>query len=411
MPEILLCACSGSLTGFGPFVVSLKEHFSTGVGKVAGISGTALFVTLATGPISSALNSYLGCRVVVISGGIIATLGTVGSSFATQLSHLYIAYGVVTGFGYGLVATLSVAFIARYFKRRYALANGIVFSAFAVGWIALPQLYQIFIDRFGWRNAMRFLAALNFQICISGAFFRPPPQKKLLDQEGDRATATLEFSRVFEQMVNNSPHVPSIGFEINHRGYTCENANNQRRKLLFNMQSLQTFKRSKVFKILSKIIDFTLFCNPKFVLMTVAYFTIAIGFYPTILFLVARVESFGVPYPLPTTLMTVTGAISLVGRAGHGFLIDVGLTTPVRATALGLFLCGLVDIVSIFIERYIGLACLYGIFGLANGLYHPLLAVTLKDFVGVKKFPAALGFCNLCHGIGALVGPPIAGEE
>ncbi|XP_070540090.1 monocarboxylate transporter 13-like [Ptychodera flava] len=408
--HLALLFSQGSLTGFGPFIIRLREYFECGAGEIAGVSGTALFVTLATGPISSALNSCFGCRAVVMAGGLVSTIGTVISSFATEISHLYVTYGVITGFGYGLVATPSVAFIARYFKKRYALANGIVFSAFGIGWIALPQLYQLFINHFGWRQAMMFLAALDLQICVCGALFRPPPQKRTIRVEPVVSSAAANTTQDLSLVITLTPTLLPIDYIRDKNALKDAQPTNSRLRAAFYFTKyLQTLRKSKCCHFFTKMIEFSLFTNANFVLMAIAYFIIAIGFYPTILFLVARAESFGIPYPLPTTLMTITGTVSLLGRASHGCLVDLGAMTPVRATASSLLVCGLVNIFSVFVRRYIGLACLYGVFGLANGVYHPLLAVTLKLFVGVSKLPAALGFCNLCHGIGALIGPPIAG--
>ncbi|XP_077865306.1 monocarboxylate transporter 12-like [Saccoglossus kowalevskii] len=406
-----LLLSQGSLTGFGPFIVNLQLHFGCGASEIAGVSGTALFVTLATGPVASALNCWFGCRVVVMAGGIISTIGIFISSLAIDVSHLYVSYGIVTGFGYGLVSTPSVAFIARYFKRKYALANGIVFSGFAIGWIALPQVYQLLINQFGWRNALMCVGAMDAHICICGALFRPPPQRiitggeHILDSDTDEERgpdAALTWNDVnvtlnpaFDAQLQNNVTVPTeIVVEEIRNVHCCSCVN---------------FKDTQCCKFLSNFIDFALFCNPLFILMAVAYFVIAVGFYPTVLFLVPRAESFGIPYPLPTTLMTITGAVSLIGRAGHGVVIDSGLLSSARALAISIFICGFINILSYFCEKYTGLAILYGVFGLANGVYHPLLAVTLKDFVGVAKLPSALGFCNLCHGLGALIGPPITG--
>ncbi|XP_077992632.1 monocarboxylate transporter 13-like [Glandiceps talaboti] len=414
-----LLLSQGSLTGFGPFIIRLQEYFHRGAGQIAGISGTALFVTLATGPISSALNCRLGCRVVVIIGGLVATVGTALSSIATEVSHLYITYGVITGFGYGLVATPSIAFIARYFTRRYALANGIVFAGFAIGWIALPQLYQFFINKYGWRTAMMCLAAMDLHIIVCGALFRPPPQTRVILTSVAENTAT-SVDLDLEITVNITPN-PLEPEDCNqnypktvHQIHISEEPVKKSRFLCTMCRHVQLCRTLKInickfLHGLSKMLGFHLFSDPMFVLMAVAYFVIAIGFYPTILFLVARAESFCIPYPLPTTLMTITGAVSLIGRAGHGFVIDIGAVTPVRALSASLLICGLVNLISVLVQKYSGLAVLYGVFGLANGVYHPLLTVTLKDFVGVNRLPCALGFCNLCHGFGALIGPPIAG--
>lgn len=48
-------------------------------------------------PLGSLIGNRLSCRVAVILGGFLASIGLVLSSFATSLEYLYLTLGVVTG--------------------------------------------------------------------------------------------------------------------------------------------------------------------------------------------------------------------------------------------------------------------------------------------------------------------------
>lgn len=60
------------------------------------MSTTFIHVTFAA-PLGSLIGNQLSCRVAVILGGFLASIGLVLSSFATSLEYLYLTLGVVTG--------------------------------------------------------------------------------------------------------------------------------------------------------------------------------------------------------------------------------------------------------------------------------------------------------------------------
>ena len=49
------------------------------------------------GPVSSALTERIGWRAVVMIGGLIASIGTLMAAFATNITHVLICFGIVTG--------------------------------------------------------------------------------------------------------------------------------------------------------------------------------------------------------------------------------------------------------------------------------------------------------------------------
>ncbi|XP_070540610.1 monocarboxylate transporter 13-like isoform X2 [Ptychodera flava] len=368
----------GSLTAFGPFVVRLKEYFGSGAGPIGGISGAALFVTLATGPASSALTARFGCRPVVMVGGVIVTIGLVLSSFATEVYQLYLTYGIISGIGYGIVLTPSMAFFARYFKKHYATANGIGFAGIAVAWIILPMLFLELINAYGWKGAMLIVAGISTNICVCAALFRPPPQRRVVH------TTAVENSSGDEEDFDENSVSPSRH---------VDNPKDQ----------------GKCLKLFHELIDVKLFHNYLFLIMLVDYFVIGLGFYPSILFLTALAVDRGIQHQLATALLLICGVTSVIGRATHGVFIDRGIISSAQGLGGGLVVCGLINIFSFPVQNFTGFAILYGIFGLSNGVLHPLTAVVLKDFLGARKLASALGICNIGLAFGGLLGPPVAG--
>nr|XP_006819445.1 PREDICTED: monocarboxylate transporter 12-B-like [Saccoglossus kowalevskii] len=75
--------------------------------------------------------------------------------------------------GYGIAQTSSVIGLSHYFEKRYATANGIMFSGAAVGMLCIPPLHQIVITIYGWRSALFIVAGVNAHICLFGTILRP----------------------------------------------------------------------------------------------------------------------------------------------------------------------------------------------------------------------------------------------
>lgn len=50
-----------------------------------------------SGPLCSVLVNRFGCRPVMMIGGLFASLGMIVASFATNIMHIYLSAGVITG--------------------------------------------------------------------------------------------------------------------------------------------------------------------------------------------------------------------------------------------------------------------------------------------------------------------------
>ncbi|XP_077982347.1 monocarboxylate transporter 13-like [Glandiceps talaboti] len=386
----------GSSVCFGPFIVRLNDYFDDGAGVIGGISGMAILVSQAIGPISAALMNRYSCRVVVFTGGVISSLGFLASSFVTEVHHLYITYGLITGLGYGLIITPAMAFPARYFKKRYTFANGLAYAGNAIAWIAMAPLSQFFIEMYGWRGAMLIFSAIQMHVCLFSLLLRPPPQKRILVEEGS------DFEKTEQELL-------VVGTDTDRCTSKHDNSDESAQVSAVKTEDARTCISNKPFRSCINLFDLSLFLNPLFVLLCIDYVMFAMGFFPTMLFLVARALSYDIPAPLPTSLLMITGASSLVGRVSHGVIIDSKIITSVQGLAGGLMICGLINLFSVLTTSYTGLAIMYAVFGFSNGIYNPLSTVVIKDFVGVKKLPYGQGLCQIFRGIGGLIGPPVTG--
>ena len=73
------------------------EVLEEGRGTVSLIPSTLSGVTFCVGPIASALINHSGCRIVTITGSILAASGLAVSAITTNGFTLYLALGLCTG--------------------------------------------------------------------------------------------------------------------------------------------------------------------------------------------------------------------------------------------------------------------------------------------------------------------------
>lgn len=78
------------------------------------------------GPITSGLSERYGCKVVAFLGGLLCFLGLLLTSFVSDLSKLYLTYGVLWGIGSSFCYFPTLTVPGEYFCQRLSLVNGIV---------------------------------------------------------------------------------------------------------------------------------------------------------------------------------------------------------------------------------------------------------------------------------------------
>ena len=102
-----------------------------------------------------------GPRLVMPLGAIIVALGFVGSTWADDITGMYISLGIGVVGGSIFISYIGHSlFLPRWFERRRGLAVGIAFSGVGVGAIIMLPAIQGIISNDGWRSACLTLSVL-----------------------------------------------------------------------------------------------------------------------------------------------------------------------------------------------------------------------------------------------------------
>ncbi|XP_078056940.1 monocarboxylate transporter 13-like isoform X2 [Mustelus asterias] len=296
-----------------------------------------------------------GARTVVMVGGVLASLGMLAGSFGQTLLHMYLSVGLLTGFGWALVFTPTIATIARYFRRRRALATGLAFTGVGIASFFFPPLFQLLIDGYGWRGALQVVSAMMLNLCVCAALLRPI------------------------RLIEDLP-VASAGSA----GDGCWG------------------------KVASAF-DLTLFLHRGFMVYSCALLLVTVGYFVPYVHLVAHGKSLGLSDYEAAFLMSVTAISETVARLFSGWVADLRLIGKVHLLFLWSVLTGVSFLLIPAAHSYSSLMGLSTFYGFCAGGLAPLFFSTLPEIVGVGRILSATGLFLMLLSIGGLLGPPLSG--
>ncbi|XP_076336091.1 LOW QUALITY PROTEIN: monocarboxylate transporter 13-like [Tachypleus tridentatus] len=167
---------------FGIFYVEFLKYFHETKGVTAWVASIMVGVTFIVGPVASALTNKYGCRVVTITGSVLAYFGLFISIFSPNITYLYFTIGVCTGTGIGLMYLPAIVCVTCYFEKKRAFATGIAVCGSGFGIFALAPLTDWLVNYYGWKGAMMIVSGILLNGIVFGALYRPlqvrkPPKK------------------------------------------------------------------------------------------------------------------------------------------------------------------------------------------------------------------------------------------
>eukprot|EP00095_Tigriopus_kingsejongensis_P002022 snap_masked-scaffold1627_size33010-processed-gene-0.3 protein:Tk02022 transcript:snap_masked-scaffold1627_size33010-processed-gene-0.3-mRNA-1 annotation:"monocarboxylate transporter" len=220
---------------FGIMLEPLVEHFDSNRSTVSWVGSLLTGVYLTSGPIVGGLVNKYGCRPVCIAGSVISCLGLVLSTIAPNVPVLMLTYGVIGGFGLGLIYLPAVVAVGYYFEKKRALATGISVCGSGVGTFLFAPFATYLIANVGWKGANLIFAGFCLSCSIFGALMRPLEleivDKRDLDydDEDDNFTVHLPDGTLYNQNgpgTNSGSLTPNQSFHLNHDiGYASPSIN------------------------------------------------------------------------------------------------------------------------------------------------------------------------------------------
>ncbi|XP_022094766.1 monocarboxylate transporter 13-like [Acanthaster planci] len=357
----------GYLASQGVLYIEWKEHFDTSATTSSWILtlpwlASSLF-SLIMGPVAQ----RFGIRRLSIVGGAVAGVSTILGSFATEIWQLYLC-GISSGIAMSMILPSGNIMIAKYFKKRYALANGLNLLGVNVGQMVFPPLIRLLIANYGWKGAMFILGAFQMNLIAASALFRPLKARPANDL---RRQTSLEM----EAMRNGG----STG---------SEGQDGAEENFLF-------------LKVLTRA-PFTLS------LVVISLYAMAWMIYLS--HLPSRAKEAGWSEDQGAMLLTIFAIIAIVTRTTHGWFVDRGYigSFPLEFGALsGAALASFLNPVSDSYGFLVGCSVLLGA---SLGVGSPLIIVIIKGLVSDAEIPASMSWIVAAFACSQGTGSVVAGK-
>ncbi|HDP26181.1 MAG TPA: MFS transporter [Deltaproteobacteria bacterium] len=169
--------CGALLYAWSVFIQPLNAEFGWNRADIAlAFAIACLIFGLMTYP-AGWLSDRFSPRIVVLIGSIILGCGFVLSGFIQTKLQLYITYGVIAGFGGGLVYLPPIATAPKWWPERRALATGFAVVGLGLGSFIMAPLATYIINAFGWRYVFIYVGiAMGVMAFIAALCLKVPPK-------------------------------------------------------------------------------------------------------------------------------------------------------------------------------------------------------------------------------------------
>jgi len=170
--------CGLLLYAWSVFIKPLSAEFGWTRAEIAMAFGICALVFGLTTFLAGKMSDRYGPRVVVLVGSVILGIGFVLSGYVHSKTQLYLTYGLISGFGGGLVYLPPIATAPKWWPDRRALATGFAVVGLGLGSFIMAPLATAIITApgLGWRFVFIYVGiAMGIMGILSAFCLSVPP--------------------------------------------------------------------------------------------------------------------------------------------------------------------------------------------------------------------------------------------
>ncbi|XP_068682810.1 monocarboxylate transporter 10-like [Montipora foliosa] len=366
-----VCACAtmiwvttlGFVFSFGVFQPVLMDYFRASEETAASVGSVGIALTFFTGHFSTALVTWLGCRVAALIGGEICAISLLLSSFASDILLLLFSYSILFGFGCSCLFSAGMIVINQYFSKRQSIAAGVLSAGIGVGVLIMGPALEALTRATDWKTSFLVMAGVIFFVSLFAITFDP-------NVEEDQETTTCEEKEV-EQDSGETKH-GSIISEI------------------------------------KRALDVSIWKEPLVIALYLPEFFAAFGHFVPQIHLVSYCEELGISSQDAARLFIYRGVCSSAGRLLAGFLCNHPKVDVFNVYQASAFAAGLSAILMTVSPTFTSLMACNILYGLGDGCFYTCVSC-LDLTVSPLKTAAVIGWQMMVESIFAATGPPLAG--
>lgn len=148
--------------------------------KLIQVGSVQIFLLFFIGTFSGRATDYGLFKLTFLVGSILQLVGVFMTSLSTKYWQLFLAQGVCTGLGNGLIFCPTLSLLSTYFTKKRSLAIGIAASGSATGGVVFPAIVQQLLPKIGFPWTVRVLGFVILALQAVALTFtktRLPPRK------------------------------------------------------------------------------------------------------------------------------------------------------------------------------------------------------------------------------------------
>uniref|UniRef100_A0A2C9JP49 Major facilitator superfamily (MFS) profile domain-containing protein n=1 Tax=Biomphalaria glabrata TaxID=6526 RepID=A0A2C9JP49_BIOGL len=418
----------------GVFFLLLLDTFGESAQLTSWPGAVVCTLQLTLGPLANAFSARYSVRASVMVGGVLASLGLILNSFATNIYFLFFTHAIIGGVGRGLAYTPGLSLVGIYFDKRVGLATGLGTSGVGLGTFVIVPLVQFFTVYYGYTGTYLIIGGLAAHLLVAAMLFRPLSFHYKFTRRHEHttqnSTKNIPAEDLEQENFIHEKHDPETnsGFISNDKELiphpdpysVIKTQQKQERRICTRMShsivsSMQicfprdNYRESK--ENSRKLFHLYLLKKPPFTLFCISIWLFAMAFRAAFTFMPALVKSKGISESEAAMALSVAGAVDSLGRILSGLILDTTLLRPYRPVLYTLIIFGVAAVAFVLptlnsIASFCVFCALYGFF---TGAFISQKSVILVDILEPKHVSNSLGLLIGFQGFGNLLGPPLAG--
>ncbi|KAI4844842.1 MFS transporter, MCP family, solute carrier family 16, member 10 [Aureobasidium sp. EXF-8845] len=180
MAWLVVFASWGYANSFGTFQAYYTESLGETPATISWIGSIQVWVLFFLGTFAGRAMDAGYFRPTFAVGTVFQLVGIFMTSLSTKYWQLFLAQGVCTGIGSGILFTPSMALLSTYFSSHKGIAVAIATTANSAGGALYPLIARQLLAQIGFGWTMRVLGLINMIfLCTAGLVMKPrlPPRK------------------------------------------------------------------------------------------------------------------------------------------------------------------------------------------------------------------------------------------
>ena len=180
MGHLTVCTTWGYISSFGVFQTYYVTALNHPPSDISWVGSMQIFLLFFVGTFSGRATDAGYFHLVTALGSFFQLLGVFMTSLSTTYWQLFLAQGLCTGLGNGLLFCPTLSLMSTYFTKKRSLAIGIAASGSATGGLVFPAIVQQLLPKIGFPWTVRVLGFVMLvlqAVTLTFSRTRLPPRK------------------------------------------------------------------------------------------------------------------------------------------------------------------------------------------------------------------------------------------